>query len=428
MRFHHGLVGTFMSLLAACTGTIGDDGDGGDNTNPDEPPPSQVRVAIKDANAPQAGVRVIFQNADDSVVLDTTTDAAGFATADMAAGNVTVIRTYPPVIPVPPEGQRVPEVITYVGVKGGDLLELGNLEPVTPTTPTAIVVQVPAGAAGNVTVKTPCGSGAGPAPNVAITVTNCGAMMDLYVTDGDQSSFFVQKPFAPNIDVSGLALRGRLGAQLASSNVPLDSTVNVDQRLVAGMFTLYSSGEKRVDETPANVNVPDITGMDQLLVTRINTANKGTQLVTERTRFTNSTVNVDASASLIPYVGQVEYQPTMVTWVEDTAGGAGVADAVLVTYDVTRGAGMGGTPALDAEYRRIVLAPHAGLSLRMPVLPDALYNPSMADQFGGAFGIVRATGGYDALRKHAFAASNIAETVALDGKITLSYSGPRPEL
>lgn len=417
----------FMGLLAACTGTIGDDG-GDDPTNPDEPPRTQVRVAVNDANAPQAGVRVIFQNADDSVVLDTTTDAAGFATAEMSAGNVTVIRTYPPVIPVPPEGQRVPEVITYVGVKGGDLLELGNQEPVTPPTPTAIVVKVPEGAAGTVTVKTPCGEGAGQAPNIAITVANCGAMMDLYVTDSDQSSFFVQKPFAPNIDVSTYELNGRLGAQLASTNVPLDSTVNVDQRLVAGMYTLYSSGEKRVDETPANVNVPDVTGMDQLLVTRINTANKGTQMVTERTRFTNSTVNVDAGASLIPYVSEVEYQPTTVTWVEDTAGVTGVADAVLLTYDVTRGAAMGGTPALDAEYRRIVLAPHAGLSLRMPVLPDALYNPSMADEFGGAFGLVRATGGYDALRKRAFVAANIAETVGLGGKITLSYAGQRPAL
>ncbi|MDX2093448.1 MAG: hypothetical protein SFX73_36730 [Kofleriaceae bacterium] len=428
MRFHQGLVGTFMSLLAACTGTVGDDGGGDDTTNPEEPPPSQVRVAVNDANAPQAGVRVIFQNADDSVVLDTTTDAAGFATAEMQAGNVTVIRTYPVVIPVPPEGQRAPDVITYVGVKGGDLLELGNAEPATPTTPSAIVVKVPEGAAGTVTVKTPCGSGAGEAPNIAITVSNCRAVMDLYVTDGDQSSFFVQKPYAGNIDVSDAVLKGRLGSQIAASNVPLESTVNVDQRLVAGMFALYSSGEKRVDQTPANVNLPDVTGIDQLLVTRINTANKGTQMITERTPFVGSTVNVDASANLIPYVGQIDYKPTTVTWVEDTAGITGVADAVLLTYDVTRGAGMGGTPALDAEYRRIVLAPHTGLSLRLPVLPDALYNPSMADEIGGAFGIVRATGGYDALRKRAFAAAEITDTVDANGKITLSYTGQRPAL
>ena len=423
MRFSHGLFATFTSLLSACTGTVGDDG--GDPANPNEPPRTQVRVAVKDANAPQVGVRVIFQNPDDSLVLDTVTDAAGTATAELAAGNVTVIRTYPTVIPVPEDGQRVPEVITYVGVKGGDLLELGNAEPVTPATPSAIVVRVPDAAAGTVNVKTPCGSGAGEAPNVAITVADCGPMLDLYVTDGNDSSFYMQKPFAENIDVSTGVLNGKLGAQLSSTNVPPDSSVELEQRLVAGMFTLYSTGKKQVETTPANVNVPELTGVDQVLVTTINTANMGRQMVSERTRYLGNTVAVDASAGLIPYVSEVDYQPSAITWVES---GLGSADAVLVAYDVTRGAANGGEPALDAEYRRLVIAPHTGLAFRMPVLPDARFNPSMLDTFGGALGLVKAIGGYGVLREHAFAAADIVDTVGLDGRITLSYAGSRPSL
>lgn len=423
MRFLYGFIGTFVGLLAACTGSVGDDGT--DPMHPNDPPKTEVRVAVKDANTPQAGVRVIFQNADDSVVLDTATDAAGTASAELTAGNVTVIRTYPTVLPVPPEGQRLPEVITYVGVKGGDLIELGNAELATPATPSAIVVKVPDGANGTVTVKTPCGEGSGEAPNIAITVTSCGPMLDLYVTDDANSAFYMQRPFAENIDVSTGVLAGRLGAQLAATNIPADSQVNVEQRLEAGTFTLYSSGEKRVDDGPENVNVPQLTGVDQVLVTRIDTADLGRQLVGERSRYDGSTINVDASAHLAPYLADVDYQPATVTWTES---GAGTADAVLLAYDVTRGTADGSAPALDAAYRRLVLAPHTGLALRVPQLPDARYNPSMADELGGALGLVKATGGYDALRERAFTAADLVDTAAVDGAITLSFDGARPGL
>jgi hypothetical protein len=162
-----------------------------------------------------------------------------------------------------------------------------------------------------------------------------------------------------------------------------------------------------------------------VLVTRIDTANLGRQLVGERSRYDGSTVNVDASAHLAPYLADVAYEPATVTWTES---GAGTADAVLLAYDVTRGTADGGTPALDAEYRRLVLAPHGGLALRVPQLPDARYNPSMADELGGAIGLVRATGGYDALLERAFTAAELVDTAPVDGAITLSFDGERPGL
>ena len=413
-------LGALSLLLAAsaCTGSI--DGDEGGGGMP--PPRSDVRVQVKDGFSPVASVRVIFQDTADAVIADTTTDAQGLASAEMSAGSVTVIRTFPLVTPPPPEGQRMPEVYTYVGVKNGDLLQLGD--QASTKAPGAIVVKVPDGAEGTVKVVTPCGSGQGAAPNVAITVNDCPTMVGFLVTDQQQSSFFLEAPYAENVDLSTGILAGNLAATLSATNVPPNTTVNAEQRVVTGLFTLYSSGEKRVDEAPQTVTLPDLQGVDQLLVSRISTQNMGTQIVAARDTYSGSPALIDASADLIPYItGNVEYAPTGVSWTEM---GSGTADAVYVTLSVTRGTAMGGTPALDAEYTRLILAPHAGTSLRMPVLPDALYNPTSADQIGGATGLVRSTGGYDAIRAKAFAVDRLADAAPTGGKLVLSYAGGTP--
>ncbi|MEO7096125.1 MAG: hypothetical protein ABI175_22880 [Polyangiales bacterium] len=246
---------------AACTGSIDDSGD----MDPNLPPVTDVKLVVKDGFTPQAGVRVIFQNPDDTLISDIVTDANGVAEIPMTAGNVTVIRTYP--IPTNGTDRRPDDVYTYVGVKAGDLLEAGNSE--SNGTAGAIVVKVPEGANGIVKVSTPCGSGQGTAPNIAITVTDCPTMMDFYVVDGDNSSFYKKAAYAPNVNLATEVLSGNLAATLAATNVPTGATVNIEERVVAGMFALFSSGSKRVDQTPAQVNLPNITGVDQLVIAQV---------------------------------------------------------------------------------------------------------------------------------------------------------------
>ncbi len=409
-----------VGLLAACTGSI-ETGEGGGDDGPDVPT-TQVRVVVKDALAGQAGVRVIFQNPDDSVIEEVTTDASGVASAAMTAGNVSVIRTYAPVVPPPPEGNRLPEVYTYVGVKGGDLIELGKSEPTQLTTPGAIVVKVPT-INGTVTVKTPCGSGAGQAPNVAITVTNCPSMMDLYVTQNDQG-FYMQKPYAENIDVSMGVLNESLASTVTATNVPPNAQVNVEQKIYAGTFELYSTGQKRVDQNPQNVDMPNIMDVDGLVVMRVNIGGQGAVMTGSRTLYSGSVSSVDASAYPMPYItGNTKYEPTEITWTE---AGTGTADAVMVTLAVTRGAAMGMTPAIDAEYVRAIIAPHAGSVLRIPVLPDARFNPSALDEIGGALGLVSSSGGYDTIRQRAFAKESIVDAAPSGGSISIAYTGQAP--
>lgn len=409
-----------LGLLVACTGSI-DTGMGGDD-GPGPVPTNEVKVIVKDALAPQAGVRVIFQNADDSVIKDTMTDASGAASAEMTAGNVSVIRTYAAVTPPPPEGNRVPEVYTYVGVAGGDLLELGKSEPTSMATPSAIVVHVPE-VDGTVTVKTPCGSGSGEAPNVAITVTNCPSMMDMYITQNDQG-FYMQKPFAPNIDVSMGVLNESLASTVTATNVPANSQVNVEQKIYAGSFELFSTGEKRVDQQPQNVDMPNLTGVDGLVIMRVNTQNQGTVMTGTRSLYSGAVSSVDASTHPMPYImGNTKYEPAQITWTE---AGAGTADGVMVTLAVTRGAAMGMTPGIDAEYVRAIIAPHATGALRIPGVPDARYNPSSLDEIGGALGLVSSSGGYNAVRRLAFAKESIVDAAPAAGSISISYSGQAP--
>ncbi len=408
----HILVGLILAA-SACTGSI----DGGASGDDMPPPTNDVQITVRDGYTPQAGVRVIFQDVSDAVLADTLTDAMGFAKFEMATGNVTVIRTYPPA--TPPAERKLPEVYTYVGVKANDKLELGNTLALG-ATPGAIVVKVPEAAQGTVKVSTPCGSGQGTAPNVAITVTNCPPMVDFYVTDADQSSFYKKAPYAENVDLALEPLSGNLAATISSSNVPANTSVTVEQRIVAGTFELFSSGGKRVDTNPATVNVPNLQGVDQLVVSTLDTNGRGKQMIADRSAYSASPVIVDASVGLIPYVmGNPTYASTGVTWVEE---GAGTADAVIVMMNVTRG----GPASLDNEYVRTIIAPHTGLTLRIPSVPDALYNPAMMDQIAGTHALVTATGGYDALRGKAFSVSSVVETAKLDGRVTMSYAGNPP--
>src|ERR1700733_14172349 len=93
------LVGFLGLALVGCATKISGGGSGSgddDDGNPTPPPsPTTVAIVVQDGAAPQANVRVIFQNADDSVIAQATTDMNGSASADMPnGGNLTVIRTF----------------------------------------------------------------------------------------------------------------------------------------------------------------------------------------------------------------------------------------------------------------------------------------------------------------------------------------------
>jgi hypothetical protein len=401
-----------LILFSACTGTIGT-GSGGDDDVP--PVPVDVQVTVRDGAAGQANVRVIFQNADNTPIAEKVTDAAGIAAVEMPnGGNVTVIRTYAPIAPAP---ANPTEVYTYVGVKSGDRLVLGH-ELDTIDTPTAIIVKVPDSLQNTVKVVTPCGSGQGTAPYVPITVAGCPSNLTFYLTDGNQSSVLAHAAYGANVDLGLQSPVGNLTTTLSSTNLlPGVTTVEAETRIMDGTYQLYSSGTKRVDATPANVNMPNLQGVDEMVVATIK-ATDGTQMVASRQPYAVTPTIIDAGANLLPYVTTPEYTPTAVTWVET---GTGAADFVIATLDVTPKNGAD-------EYIRIIMAPHTGLSLAVPLMTgaDAVFNPMTNDQIAGTHELVRSTGGYDAARGHAFGVPSVLQNAPMNGSVTISYAGNTP--
>lgn len=413
-RFMRNSTSSLLLLLlgSACTGSIS--GMNGAPGSGMPPPPEDVQITVQDAFVPQANVRVLFQNADGTTISEATTDASGHASADMPdGGNLTVIRTYPVMPPDPP---REDQVYTYVGVKPGDRLVLGNAT--TTATPTAINVIVPTGAQGTVKVVSACGEGQGTAPNVAISVASCPAQLDFYVTDAD-TSFVAHASYASSVDLSQNTLRQDLTTTLNATNIPANTAVSVEERLMSTTFELFRTGPKRVDQGLASANLPDVDGVDGLAILT-SSANNATEQVASRAPYAATPVILDASAGLIPTVSDTSYSPTGVSWAEQ---GPGSADFVLATLHVTRS----GTSPIGATdtYTRTILAPHAGTSLELPLLrdADAIYNPSAADQISGQQAIVAATGGYDAARAGALGVADLLDITPSAGTLTMSYAG-----
>jgi len=415
-------VGLIAILGTACTGTL-DMGSGG----PDDPPSNEVAVMVKDGNIGVPGVSVIFQNADDTVIAEMVTDANGVATIEMTTGNVTVVRTFPPPVDIN-DTQRPPELYTYLGVQGGDSLQLGDATNET-APPSAINVMVPSTANGNVTVDTPCGSGTGQAPLIPITVRGCDPNLIVYVTDGDQASFVATAPYGENVDVSLNSFLSRLGTTISAANVQPDTQIQVEKRLVMGDYTLFSTGQKRIDQTPADVQLPDLSGsgVDQLLLVALTDANGRTQRVATRAAFETGLSVIDGSVvGMIPYVSNPDYSPTGLSWVE-AGPAAGQADSVVTTMTISKDIG-GGIPGPNDVYVRAIIAPHTGMTVRMPTLPAsaAMFNPGATDQINGRLGLVQVTGGYDAIRANAFHSASVLDSAPLGGSVVLSYAGGTP--
>ena len=277
----------------------------------------------------------------------------------------------------------------------------------------------------NYTIKTPCGQGTGTGPLIPLTVRGCSAQLTVYVTDQDNSSFVKTMPYSDLVDVSAEALRGKLSSQILATNVTPGSQVIAEKRLVMGNFALYSSGEKRVDQTAQNVDLPTLTGIEELQLTRVVDPTNHSHMVSERKPYAQGTTSVDGSIGIIPSIETPIYSPTGLSWVETGTGGASVT---LATLTITRDVGDGVPPGPNDVYIRSIVAPHTGATLRMPMLPGtaAQYNPGATDQIAGALGIAQFTGDYAAARPVVFTAPSLFEVAPLGGRVVMSYTGNTP--
>jgi hypothetical protein len=404
----------FALLSAACMGTLttGDDDDNAGSAG-SATPQQVVTVTVRDGATPQAGVDVLFQSDNGTVVAEKATDATGVATAAMTAGNVTVARTFG----VSGSGVRNPEIYTYVGVAGGDQLVLGDPTDDTDTaTAGTMNVTVPDGADGNVSIVSACGTGQGTAPTVAMNVMGCPSSMLFYVTDGDGDAFVQSAPQSTSVDLSSGFLEGPLTTTFTAQNITADMTaVAMEADAMAGAYELYASGPQAVDGGPAEVDLPDLHGVDELDVATISAASGGTQMVATRQPYASVPHSFDAIKNLLPYVTDATYAPNNVSWTET---GSGTAQFIVATLTVSASS--------SGAFTRYLIAAHGSTTIGVPTLAgtDTTYNLDANTTFTGSVGVGSVTGGYATARQFAFTAPNLVDATPMNATLSLSYAAP----
>jgi hypothetical protein len=392
-----------------------------------------VTVTVTLGGSGVAAVPVYFQNADSSVVSDTTTDGSGVASATMRAGGfVTIIE---PTVAVTQPAASVGSVtnatlLTWSGVKPGDNLR-DDLDPVTPANvPSTINITAPVDSNAAVTsyqLVTTCGTSALNGPVVVavspdltpttVTLDNCNGTADMLVEGLGSGGVVVDTLFAPGIAVgsgsgSGLiTLSGTYAAVTAQAfsftDIPPEiASVALEDELATGHGALTSDGEAAVVGSngtgsatlPAVVRGTGVVAGYEYIASpagSIDDAQRYTQWGPEP-----ASVDVDLGSLALRHwetAPQVDTVSEAVTWAAGSTGATPDYFLTEVRADRT-GSGSAGTSTWTW-----VVAAGSGAegNIPFPTVPTDVFDFNFKDTdeltVDGVGGVQNA-GGYDAVR------------------------------
>ncbi len=387
-----------VAALAACGDGIG----APDATLPTDTPGGLVRVRVTGPDA--QAVRVIFQNADSSLVLSTRTDLEGRANAFMVPGGFVTLAV--------PDGFQQ-RLYTWSDVQPGDDLVLGEAFTLPgPLSPSFRVTVPEDPGQEHYALSTTCGAEALDAPQVLTTqvfFSGCAEQHDVLITNSDPSFQNEHYLFLDGVTLAGAVLsletpfRAFDSARVEVRNVPdhlqdlgvsmmlFDNGFPMQSSLRGRSFSL-SGGGGALDlpmMLPAGATVmmsmqssifgPAVTGIPHVI----------------RWGPPQSVTSVDlATTALRPYVEQPLYVRAAhaLRWAEWSTGAQ--ADAVIAAWgwsDFSRG----------GNYQWHVFAPRTEDTLvKLPVLPypDLMPGPNAQLQHPYELTNIKADGGYAKLR------------------------------
>jgi hypothetical protein len=404
-------VAILISLFAcACFGQI--DGGASDPPmdDPNDPPPTEVRITVHDPSGPLAGLPVVFLDVNDAVAADVVTDAQGTAIAKLATGSVTVIRAAAMSQP----GPSASSLYTYVGVKAGDQLELA-LPSIEPSNPVTVNVTVPATEEVGVPVevRTPCGSGQGIPPTIAVTLDGCGSETDFYVTElglEQPASFLKRMQITDPVDLSGEIYREQLTSTYSVTNLPVGSSVSIEKRIETDLFRpVFTTGQIAVTpDQPIDVTLPNLPGTEEQTYATVTSMVGTAQIVGSRDPYGSGPAVIDLAGAMIITPSAPTIAGDTVSWTEQ---GSGAPDTVLATI---RNTGV----------ERYVAGPYAGASIKVPHLPAAhdAFNVKADDK--ATIALARVSGGFDAVRARVFG----GPLAPVGGKATIAVDASPGEL
>lgn len=409
-----------LCFLVGCLAACGDDSvrhtpDAAPHDGPiaDTAPLQPVMITITNDGAPQADVQVYFLNADNSVVLSTTTDANGFASAVMAAGG-SVTALDPFAGPLPPQtaiagGSH--ELESFMAVKPGDNLFLTNPgeHPGTDVTVTAPID--PAAGVASYEVHTSCGgngltdpgSGANPTGEMGIGLA-CGAATDFLLITRDANNQVLDYAYVPNQAISQGAMIDLTAATWTAGSTRTYTYTNVPGTFSSPNFTdsiqtaqgdMLSLFNYTSPDEPTSIVTPGIG--THVALTNVFGASVGNHFLADWGPFTAAYTADIGARTLHDLNGFPQIDRTAHTITIDEAAGGAEPDVMLTAIYTYR-------QADDTNWYWQIAAPHA-LTSSMPVLPTDLYDFTIAptdNADANQLILAKVPGGYDAVRAHVF--------------------------
>jgi hypothetical protein len=359
----------------------------------DAPPPStRVRIVMLSGFFGVADVPVLFQRSDDTVVAEAKTDSHGVVDIEFPEGGSTVT-----VLPTFSDG--VKGVRTYLGVKPGDVLQVGSAFPETGYID-AVTLQLPPLPPGSqfYQLETRCD------PLIelqtsSVTLRPCGSPTNFFVRDNNNHSFYTDRltlTTGQTVDLTASVFRGPRTITVRGENVPRSELSNPGITMRISDSGLPLSTQEMV--TPINngvatadVMVPDVPTVD--VTAGFSIFDSAGLKTWYRRQAPTSPIVFDLSQIAIPFVKNPTYAGNTVTWTEQGTGGDMAFAIVLVR-----------TPADATRVDIRIWGPKTGNSLRIPTFPApyADRNPIATDRpFVFRAGIARGPGGWDAVRRYA---------------------------
>jgi hypothetical protein len=407
-----------MRLLVCALLALGCSDDGKVRHLPDAPPPPDsnvdaatfgaVSLSIFEGTDPRVGVRVIFQNADSSVVSDTTTGSDGKATAMMAPGGyVTAIDPYPNT----PQGVASSDLRTFAGVKPGDQLRL--FQPAI-NGGNAITVNVMLPIAANAIdyrVSTNCflqysiggGGGSGSQPTGIMQIAGCGPTSNLLVEAFDEGAvpiaFFYKQNVAlvdnATLDLTTETYTATPDSTFTYTNVPAAvQNMAIYAMRATSLGTIYENNiiaSVAAGGATATAKLPPIPNASAVTASTFLGAGNTQHILTEWGPAT-TTYALDTSGLFLPDFATppaLAVAANGVTWT--VSGGDVQPDLVLMRAFLGRE-----SPLLRWAW---TIAAPAGTQVAFPRLPDASqFNLVDGDFASFELRTAKVPGGYDAVR------------------------------
>ena len=409
--------------------------DGAPDASPDAAA-GAVTITVTKTGSAAAGVTVYFQNADNSVVLATTTDANGAASAVMSAGgSVTVVEPFLAVGRNPPD-----ELNTFVGVKPGDHLHLDGATfgsfTVTYNGPTSQNANT-----ASYSVFSPClvngttnGINLGSAASTSLNLSRCGTTTDFvevaYDASGNPLEYMratgVAVSASGTVDLTAQTFTAVTAKTYSYTNVPAaygQPTITQSLATITGNLD-YAEAFSGSTTASTSRGIPAFTGAIDVTSTSMFNGLAGIQnFIDWGTVSASYTLDV-GSRALPDLNGAASYAAaTHQVTVSEAAGGV-APDFTRLSIDANR--------TSDARYWTwTVVSPHA-TAITLPTLPTTTYdyNIGATDTVTSIDVVIgKVPGGYDAVRAHLASFDSFLQFIAsLSGSMTiegraLAFSG-----